>query len=261
LNSVCITRLATPTVRVLAKQSSGYAHAITPAAVLKIKGMETQASNPIMCAIKRFSDNPMKLQQELGKMVEKGSQKVCKYLVNIIEAYDKGTATHAKGVATTATRFAAELGLSAKKIKRLEQAALLHDIGKIFTPIEILRKNGKLTNIERKIIERHAPQGEQFLHQLGLTRANSSFSEVSRLAGSHHSPIDTTNFSGQEKLMEEILKLSDVFNALRSKRTYKEALSLGDTIKLLQQEQQSKGLCRPETYNKFVNFVIGAYSN
>jgi len=261
LNSVCISRLAAPTARVLTSRTSAYAHNFTPAAVLKIKGIETQAKNPIMRAIKRFSDNPMKLQEELCAMVKKGSEKVCGHLVNILEAYDKDTAKHAKGVASLATGFATQLGLSAKKIKRLEQAALLHDIGKIFTPVEILRKNGKLTNIERKIMERHAPQGEQLLHQLGLTNANSSFKEVSRLAGSHHSPIDTAEFAGQEKLMEEILKLSDVFNALKSKRAYKEALSLGETIKLLQQEQQSKSLCRPETYNKFVNFVIGAYGN
>lgn len=98
---------------------------------------------------------------------------------------------------------------------QMEQAILLHDIGKIFIPTEILNKKSNLTENERKIIELHDILGVELLKgtQLPLSVLN--------LIAAHH------NYAGNEdnSILTQILKIADVYSALKENRSYKSPMS------------------------------------
>lgn len=101
-----------------------------------------------------------------------------------------------------------------KKYLALVQASLLHDIGKVFIPSEILNKNGKLSLKERSIIETHNKLSSEILKTTKLD------DEVSKLAYEHH------DYEGKLKRTPEnqLLMISDIYSALREQRPYKKAL-------------------------------------
>ena len=88
-------------------------------------------------------------------------------LGDVIEADDVYTGTHSRDVVELVVATAAELGLDAKAQRDAELTALLHDVGKIRIPAEIINKPGKLTQQERAVIETHAVEGERMLEQVG----------------------------------------------------------------------------------------------
>lgn len=105
----------------------------------------------------------------------------------------------------------------------MEQAALLHDIGKGFIPSEILNKKENLTTEERKIIELHDTLGVELLKNTQLSP------QVLTLIGAHH------NYDGNEdnSILTQILKIADIYSALKEKRSYKTALSEKETFEVL----------------------------
>ena len=84
-------------------------------------------------------------------------------LANALEANDEYTSTHARWITDLALRVGRELGLGEHALKRLELGALLHDIGKIGIPSEILSKPGRLTAEERAVMETHPELGERII--------------------------------------------------------------------------------------------------
>lgn len=101
--------------------------------------------------------------------------------------------------------------------KALIQAALLHDIGKAYIPSEILNKQGKLTSEEREIVDIHAALGREILKTTGLSP------KVAHLTGLHHTPCDSPLKEGN--MCANILSASDVYSALKEKRSYKPEFS------------------------------------
>ena len=84
-------------------------------------------------------------------------------LANALEANDEYTSKHARWITDLALRVGCELGLGEHALKRLELGALLHDIGKIGIPSEILSKPGRLTAEERAVMESHPELGERII--------------------------------------------------------------------------------------------------
>lgn len=113
----------------------------------------------------------------------------------------------------------------------LYKASSLHDIGNIVVPREILLKPGSLTAIEFEIIKSHTQQGEQVLIDLSKEHpSNDLLSMGAQIAGCHHEKWDGTGYPRHLKgseipLSARILALCDVYDALTSKRPYKEAFS------------------------------------
>jgi len=231
-----------------------------PSSTLQIvKKMENPKGNPLLAAIKQFADNPQKLQEELKKLVNEGQEKVCGYLIDILAMRSKNTAEHMKGVARIATKFAKEIGLSTQKTEEIRVAALVHDIGKIFTPLNVLNKPGRLDDAERAIMAEHAPLGKKFLKQLGLTKINKVFDNASELAEKHHTSFKTLHFSKTKTTEEEVLELSDVFNALTKKRVYHRPKTPYTALKIMQEMQQKRQLWTPVFFEKFTKFVEKNY--
>ncbi|OGH96694.1 MAG: hypothetical protein A2039_01710 [Candidatus Melainabacteria bacterium GWA2_34_9] len=231
-----------------------------PSSTLQIvKKMENPKGNPLLAAIKQFADNPQKLQEELKKLVNEGQEKLCGYLVDMLALKDKNTAEHMRGAARIATKFAKEIGLSPQKTEEIRVAALVHDIGKIFTPLNVLNKPGKLNEAERAIMAEHAPLGKKFLKQLGLTKINKTFDNASELAEKHHFSIDKLHLTKKRTVEEEVLELSDVFNALTKRRSYHKPQTPKEALRIMKNIQKVQRAWSPEFFEKFTKFVEKTY--
>jgi putative nucleotidyltransferase with HDIG domain len=155
-------------------------------------------------------------------------------LGDVIEADDEYTGTHSRDVVDLTLAVADELGLSSTERRDAEFAALLHDVGKVRVPNEIINKPGKLTDEERKIIERHTIDGEQMLLKVG-----GLLGEVGRIVRACHERWDGTGYpdglAGEEiPVIARIVCCCDAFNAMTSDRSYRKALPLHVAIEELE---------------------------
>src|SRR5215217_2869666 len=149
---------------------------------------------------------------------------------------DTSTEEHTRRVALLAARVAEELKLPAALRRDLAMGGLLHDIGKLSVPLEILQKPGPLTDAEFAEVQRHAEAGRRLLEELG------GFPEtVRRLVSDHHERLDGTGYprglQGCDLPIEtRILAACDVYDALVSDRVYRSAWSPERALELLRAE-------------------------
>lgn len=146
-------------------------------------------------------------------------------LLNVIqiEDYDNYTFNHSLDVATISVLVGMKIHLSGNCLRHLAMAGLLHDVGKLEVPIEIINKKAALLPEELDLIKEHA--------DLAYTRLNGSPqipSAVTQAIHSHHEKYDGTGYSrglvGKEiPLYSRILALADVYDALTSQRPYRKA--------------------------------------
>jgi putative nucleotidyltransferase with HDIG domain len=148
---------------------------------------------------------------------------------------DEYTAEHTRGVALRAVQVGEELGLAPARLRELAIGGLVHDVGKLSVPSEILQKPGALTDDEYGVIKRHAELGSELVRQLGFS------AQVARLVMDHHERLDGSGYPrglGAPDLDIEtrILAVCDVFDALLSTRVYRAAWTLEHALELLGKE-------------------------
>jgi HD-GYP domain-containing protein (c-di-GMP phosphodiesterase class II) len=147
-------------------------------------------------------------------------------LGEVVEADDAYTGSHSRDVVDLAKAVGPMLALDEDQLRRLELAALLHDVGKIAIPKSIINKPGKLTPEERAIIDTHTIEGEKMLKNVGGLLA-----EVGAIVRSCHERYDGKGYPdrlpGQTIPVEaRIIACCDAFNAMTTDRPYRAALSL-----------------------------------
>jgi HD-GYP domain-containing protein (c-di-GMP phosphodiesterase class II) len=153
---------------------------------------------------------------------------------------DTYTQEHTRRVAMRAVQVGEELGLSPGSLRALAVGGLLHDIGKLSVPDDILRKPGPLTDAEFAVVQEHAERGRMLLRELG------GFGDaVLRLVRDHHERLDGSGYprglgSDEIELDARILAVCDVYDALRSKRVYREAWSHERAMALLRGEEAAE---------------------
>jgi len=153
------------------------------------------------------------------------------------EYKDETTGTHLVRIADYSTEIAKGLNLSEKDRYYLRYASPMHDIGKLVIPDSILKKEGGLTPEEREIIKKHTVLGADI-----FKGTRSPILKVARvIALSHHERYDGTGYpqglkGKQIPLFGRIVALADVFDALTTKRPYKEPYSFEDAIWMVKQE-------------------------
>ncbi len=136
------------------------------------------------------------------------------------EMRDPYTAGHERRVAAMAVAIGAELGFDKDRLKGLRVGALLHDIGKINIPAEILAKPGKLSEIEWKIIRQHCQSGCDVLSNIACAWP------LAQMAFQHHERLDGSGYPqglhGEEILFEaRVIAVADVVEAMSSHRPYR----------------------------------------
>ena len=157
-------------------------------------------------------------------------------LLELLADRDASTEEHTRRVALLAARVAEELKLPACLRRDLAVGGLLHDVGKLSVPLEILQKPGPLDDAEFTEIRRHPEAGRKLLDELG------GFPEtVRRLVSDHHERLDGTGYpnglEGDELPIEtRILAVCDVYDALVSDRVYRAAWTPERALALLQEE-------------------------
>lgn len=171
-------------------------------------------------------------QIEQLKNIKAMSLKIEKYLfdfanimLNAISAKDHYTEEHSKRVAALCEYFGSYLNLSSADLENLRIAGLFHDIGKIGCPDSILVKEGKLTDAEYDTMKLHPVIGAN------IVGAAEYFKEVSKIMICHHERIDGKGYpyglsGAQIPYLGKILTICDSFDAMMSKRPYKDIASI-----------------------------------
>jgi len=145
-------------------------------------------------------------------------------LGDVVEADDGYTGEHCKGIVGLALAVGERLGLSGEQRRNLEFGALLHDVGKIAIPKEIINKPGKLDPQEWMIIKTHTIEGQKMLERVG-----GFMREVGQIVRSHHERWDGGGYPdgiGGETIPIEarIIACCDAWDAMRTDRAYRNAL-------------------------------------
>ena len=167
-------------------------------------------------------------------------------LASAIEMRDPYTAGHQKRVTKLACAIAKEMGLSKEQIEGIRMAGLIHDIGKISIPSEILTKPGKLNDLEYSLIKTHPQAGYNILKGIEFPWP------VAQIVLQHHERMDGSGYPqglcGKDILLEaRILAVADVVEAMSSHRPYRPAYGID---KALEEISKNKGiLYDPEVVN------------
>ena len=156
---------------------------------------------------------------------------------SLVEQRDPYTAGHQRRVSQLAVAIAKELGLSSEKTMGVEMASIVHDIGKIHIPAEILSKPGKLTEAEFEIIKTHPKAGWEVLKNID------SPWPIAEIVYQHHERLDGSGYprglKGDKILLESrILMVADAIDAMATFRPYRPALGV---LSALQEVMQDKG--------------------
>ncbi|MDP1827919.1 MAG: HD domain-containing protein [Archangium sp.] len=150
-----------------------------------------------------------------------------------VDAKSAFTARHSNGVAALALHLADASGLSRGPREVLEIASLLHDLGKLRVPDEILEKPGALDARELATMRLHSSDSRLILDRIG------GFEDIARLAGMHHELLDGSGYPdglrGEEIPIEaQFITVADIFQALAQDRPYRKALAPKEILSILQ---------------------------
>jgi putative two-component system response regulator len=162
-------------------------------------------------------------------------QETVEHLARAIESHDSETGAHVDRMAAIASYLAIQLGLDQDQVVLLHAAAPMHDVGKIATPGEILRKPGPLTSAERTEMQRHTTAG----HEILVDSDSRLLQMAARIALTHHERYDGSGYpqglAGEEIPIEgRIVAVADVFDALLSDRCYRSPMSVHEAADLIE---------------------------
>ncbi|MFL5898334.1 MAG: HD-GYP domain-containing protein [Solirubrobacterales bacterium] len=151
-------------------------------------------------------------------------------LGDVVEADDAYTGSHSRGVVDLSLAVSDRLGLKFEQRRNVEFAALLHDVGKISVPNEIINKKGPLDEAEWQVMRQHTIEGERMLKRIGGVLA-----EVGRIVRASHEDFDGSGYPdglvGEEIPVEaRIVTCCDAFSAMTTTRSYRKAMSVDAAI-------------------------------
>lgn len=186
--------------------------------ILKGKNREVQSKNRMLSrAVSHLEDNFEAMTQALVKAVE---------------AKDPYTAGHSERVMQYSMGIGRVLKLSPSDLKTLEIGTLIHDIGKIGIPDDVLTKPGQLTFEEYEIIQAHAQSGASMVENVPV------FKECVPIIRWHHERLNGSGYpdglmGAEIPLLVRIAAVADVFDAVTSNRAYRSAMSVSDAVDVL----------------------------
>ncbi len=170
-----------------------------------------------------------------------------------VEARDPYTAGHCERLAAYAVQLGTSLNLGQEELTALRRGGFLHDIGKITVPDEILKKGANLTPAEWQVMRQHPVAGEN------ICRPLKSLRPILPIIRNHHEHWNGSGYPdrlvGTEiPLLARVLQVVDVYDALRTARPYKPALSHDQAVRTMQEEAR-RGLWDAELVEGFLHLV------
>ena len=155
-------------------------------------------------------------------------------IVTIVQKKDPYTAGHQQRVSQLACAIGREMGLNSEQIRVIRIASLLHDLGKVFIPTEILAKPGKLSKVEFSMVKSHPEADYQILKTIDFSCA------IADIVRQHHERLDGSGYplglKGDAILLEaRIISVADVVEAMVSSRPYRPAPGLEAAMKEIEE--------------------------
>lgn len=221
-----------------------------------IKGMDVGADDFLLKPINKYLFLArVKSLLRVKKLNEKldNSWSLLFSLARIVEAKDKYTEDHTQRVGQMAKKFGVSMNLSEEEIDILYKGGILHDIGKIGIPDEVLNKNGKLTEEEFRLMKDHTIIGKNIcepLHSMG---------DIIDIVLYHHEKWNGKGYpsglKGEEiPLLAQIVSISDVYDAITSNRQYRKAYSKEDALNIIKSESGKS--FNKDLVDVFVNKIV-----
>ncbi len=205
-----------------------------------------------MQEIKRINDELSDTYEKLEKAYMESIQTV-RYTVEAKDTYTRG---HSDRVSEYSVLIGEKLGLGEEDIRRLRIGGLFHDVGKIGVPDSILQKNGKLSEDEYSEIKNHPTIGAHILSSASI------FQDIIPIVKHHHERYDGRGYPGQLKgedipFLARITSVADSFDAMVSRRIYRESLS---TEKAISEIENNKGTqFDPKIADAFLDILRNDY--
>jgi putative nucleotidyltransferase with HDIG domain len=200
-------------------------------AINKLEGMFTREDIQLLEALADQAASVLLLARLYAEANELFLDTI-KAITTAIDAKDPYTLGHSQRVSEFSVILAKELGLPAELVHQIRVGGLLHDVGKIGIPDEILAKPGKLTVEEYDKMKGHPMIGANIMGQVRMLS-----NEITALS-EHHERVDGTGYPNgltdqQISMVGRIVAVADVFDALTSNRPYREALSSDEALEIL----------------------------
>ena len=170
-----------------------------------------------------------------------------------LKNFDQYTTTHSLNVSVLSMGVAESIGCRKAEVRALGMAGLLHDIGKIKIPIQILTKPGKLSADERRIINKHPVDGAKMILQ-----SDEALDIAAVVAYEHHMMLDgggypTPHYGRDTALASRLVHVCDVYDALRTKRPYRDAWESDTVFKYLLEHSGTE--FDPELVKAFIGMM------
>ena len=187
----------------------------------------TEVANDIAMVIKT-----LRIQEDLKRSFDnlhKTLHSTVEALAALVEKRDPYTSGHQKRVSKLACAIAREMGLAEEKVDEINIAALLHDIGKISIPAEVLSKPGKLTDNEFNMIKLHPQVSFDIINTIEFPKS------IAQIVLQHHERLDGSGYpsglsGGDIRPEARILAVADVVESMSSHRPYRPSIGTGAAL-------------------------------
>ncbi|MGH2749900.1 MAG: HD-GYP domain-containing protein [Actinomycetota bacterium] len=189
---------------------------------------------------------------ETVDQVFNGSPEALRVLIGAVEARDLYTQGHSRRVSEMSARIGVAMGLGPDQVRLLVQGAIIHDIGKIGMPDSVLNKQGPLTRDERKLIEEHPIVGWD------IAKRVASLQSALPVIRHHHERHDGLGYPDRLQgasipFYARIVAVADVWDALTSNRSYREAWSQEKTLHIMREGRGTQ--FDPECLDAFMRLM------
>ncbi|WP_024850962.1 PAS domain S-box protein [Hydrogenovibrio kuenenii] len=173
-------------------------------------------------------------REQQALLLKKSLEQTIQAIATTVEIRDPYTAGHQRRVSELSVAIAQKMGLPPDQTQGIEFAAIIHDLGKIQIPAEILSKPGKLTEIEYQLVQNHAQAGHDIVKDIDFPWP------IAEIILQHHERIDGSGYpqglKGDQILLEsKIIAVADVVDAISSHRPYRAALGIELALEEIQQ--------------------------
>jgi len=217
--------IAATIAAILIWQEPNPANYVASAVVIALLGiLAFTAAGQALTLTSRFRQSTLYIQE-----VEENYESLWQVMFSALDLRDGITGGHSSRVADLAVHLGQRLGMSTGELQHLKWAALLHDVGKLAVPDEILTKPGPLSAAEWEQMRRHPTYGLSILSQDGFLR------QVAEIVYCHHEHFDGKGYPrglvGEEiPLPARVFAVADAYDAMTSDRPYRPALSHSQAI-------------------------------
>jgi putative nucleotidyltransferase with HDIG domain len=205
--------------------------------VVRLMGLANDLAYGIFALRTRIERNEAGKEIELHlDKLQKALSGTIKVVASTVEVRDPYTAGHQRRVATLARAIATEMGLVAHQIEGIFMAGIVHDLGKIYVPAEILSKPSRLNEIEFNLIRTHSQVGYDLLKTIDFPWP------IAQIVHQHHERLNGSGYpqgllSEQILVEAKIICVADVVEAMASHRPYRPARGVEEALAHIKEEK------------------------